>query len=227
MPELTDDELGELLREAFAAQETLVDHLPEATKRRSRLPVLLAAAAVLVVLAGVLYGVHRSTRPDPAQPAATTATSEDGMIWGVAVATVLHKFEPTGTQWSGVKVFGQFAEVATSDPPKTLRPGVTFSQLEQRQIALAVAGVAPVVWNSSISPQTCAPSRVPTVVLDPIVDKGDHREVRVLFMLGCGGNSHSGVYTLRKVDNAWKVIAGTGDLCGAVRTTSATPRGGC
>jgi hypothetical protein len=227
MPKLTDDELGTLLRETFADKEALVDQLPEATKRRSPVPALLAAAAVVVVLAGVLYGVQRVDRPDPAPPVATAATSEKGEIWGAAVATVVRKFQPAGERWTAVKVFGQVAAVTASDPPKVLQPGVTFTTLDKREIERAVAPIAPVVWNSSISPETCAPGTVPSVVLDPIVGKGDRREVRVLFMLGCGGNSHSGIYTLEKIDRAWKVTAGTGDLCGDVRSNSASPRAGC
>ncbi|NIK54963.1 hypothetical protein [Kribbella shirazensis] len=228
MPKLTDDELGTLLRETFTSKEALVDHLPETTKRRSPVPALLAAAAVVVVLAGVLYGVQRVDRPDPAPPVATAASSEKGEIWGVAVATVVRKFQPAGERWTAVKVFGQAAAMNASDPPEVLQPGVTFTTLDKREIERAVTPIAPVVvWTSAISPETCAPGTVPSVVVDPIVGKGDRREVRVLFMLGCGGNTHSGTYTLEKVDGAWKVTAGTGDLCGDVRSPSASPRAGC
>ncbi|MDX6283081.1 MAG: hypothetical protein QOH03_4152, partial [Kribbellaceae bacterium] len=57
MPKLTDEEVGQLLRETFTEKEELLDHLPEATTipvRRRKAPVLLAAAAVIVILAGVL-----------------------------------------------------------------------------------------------------------------------------------------------------------------------------
>ena len=230
MTRLTDNELGELLRETFADRESRIEHLPEATRRRSAGPALLAAAAVLVVLAGVLYGVQRVGRADPALPVATSAASnaatDNGDIWGAAVATVARRFQPAGVTWQSVQVYGQFGVVAASDPPKTLKPGVTFTEQDKQRIEQAVNPVAPVRWNGPISPSTCLPGRVPRVIVDPVVDKGAHREVGVLFMLGCG-NSHGGTYSLEKSGGTWKVFAGTGDLCGPLRTTSASPRAGC
>lgn len=231
MPKLTDDELGELLRETFADKETLADHVPEATKRRSPLPALVAAAAVLVVLAGVLYGVQRAGRPDPAPPVATSAASDaatdNGDIWGAAIATATRRFQPDGSTWQAVQVYGTFAVLTASDPPRLLKPGLTLTELDKQRIERAVNPIAPVRWNAPFAPSTCRPARVPRVVVDPVVGKGDHREVRVMFTLGCGDDTHSGNYSVAKVFGTWRVIAGTGDLCGPLKSTSATPRAPC
>ncbi|TKK81409.1 hypothetical protein [Kribbella jiaozuonensis] len=116
MTKLTDEELGDLLRETFADRETLVRQLPEATKRRHPGPILLAAAAVLAVLAGVLYGVHRADRPDPAPPVA--AATEPGDIWGAAIVAIARQFAPAGG-WQSIEVSGP------GDRPWTLPSGAT------------------------------------------------------------------------------------------------------
>ncbi|TCC29800.1 hypothetical protein [Kribbella sindirgiensis] len=235
MAQLTDDELGELLRETFADKEALADHVPEATKRRSPLPALVAAAAVLVVLAGVLYGVQRAGRPDPAPPVATSAASDaasdaatdNGDIWGAAIATATRRFQPDGASWQAVQVYGAFAVSTASDPPRLIKPGLTLTELDKQRIERAVNPVAPVRWSAPFPPSTCLPGRVPRVVVNPVVGKGDHREVRIMFTLGCSGSTHSGKYLVEKIDGAWKVTAGTGDLCGPLKSTSTTPRAPC
>ncbi|MEV8376930.1 hypothetical protein AB0P21_29575 [Kribbella sp. NPDC056861] len=60
MPRLTDEEVGQLLRETFTEKEQLLDRLPVATTRpvrRWRTP-LVAAAAVIAVLGGPVSTVQ-------------------------------------------------------------------------------------------------------------------------------------------------------------------------
>ena len=111
MSKLTDDDIEQLLRETFADKENLVDELPLATKRRNPGPVLLAAAAVLVVLAGVLYGVNRAGDPGAVSPAgqvSTTVRSEgdDAMIWAAAIESMLRQVTP-GQGWKTVFVLDE------------------------------------------------------------------------------------------------------------------------
>ena len=108
MAKLTDDDIEQLLRETFADKENLVDELPSATKRRSPGPVLLAAAAVLVVLAGVLYAVNRAGDPDAVSPAGQVSPtvrfeSDDAMIWAKAIQSMLRQVTP-GQGWKTVFV---------------------------------------------------------------------------------------------------------------------------
>src|SRR5690242_6396714 len=136
MPDLTDEELGTLLRETFADREALVGraehHVPTATKPRRVMPVLLAAATVLVVLGGVLYGVQRlqpgttqstttTTAPAPvAGPALATVqaagadhSTRDADVWGLAIGVMLRSFQlpgkPTG--------FSPFTRAIVVDSP--------------------------------------------------------------------------------------------------------------
>jgi hypothetical protein len=111
MGKLTDEDIEQLLRETFADKENLVDELPLATKRRNPAPVLLAAAAVLVVLAGVVYGVSRAGdlgAVSPAGPVSTTVRSEsdDAMIWAAAIEAMLRQVTP-GQGWKTVFVLDE------------------------------------------------------------------------------------------------------------------------
>ena len=210
MTKLTDDELGELLRETYAGKESLVDRLPEATRRRSPAPALLAVTAVLAVLAGVLYGVNRLGGADSVDPAATsTATpastplagsDESGDIWGAVVVAMARQFKPAGVNWQAIQVNGGHL----GSRPQT----VTFSPEVRVQVARAVKPVAPVVWGGPESPVSCKPGPVPIITVYPIFAYPDHREARAVFVRGCG-NRHDVTYRLEKAGAVWKVTPAT------------------
>ncbi|WUJ74396.1 hypothetical protein OG809_14255 [Kribbella soli] len=209
MTRLTDDELGELLSETFAGKENLIDRLPEATKRRSPGPALLAAAAVLAVLAGVLYGANRLANADPVAPAATStatptpastppsgSTGDGGDIWGAVVVAMARQFKPAGVNWQAIQVNGGHL----GSRPVT----ITFSPEVRAQIEQAVRPVAPVIWGGPESPVSCTPGPVPIITVYPIFHYPDHSEVRAVFVRGCG-NRHDETYRLERVGGVWKV----------------------
>jgi hypothetical protein len=223
---LTDDELGDLLRETFAEHETLTDHLPEATKRRSLIPVLLAAAAVLVVLVGVLYGVHRPDRTNQPLAATPAAVSEDGLIWAAATVSLVRMAEPTDG-WQVVQVFGQGQRAHTQTLKGSPAPVVTFSAAAKMRIEMAVRPLAPVAWGGDDS--SCTARRVATVTLGPVVSKADHKEVRTSIFYDCGRGSIL-TYRIEKVAGVWKVIGTVGGVTGVLPAggcPSASPREGC
>jgi hypothetical protein len=231
MTKLTDEELGDLLRETFADRESLTDHLPEATKRRNPGPILLAAAAILAVLAGVLYGVHRADRPDPAPPVATAA--EPGDIWGAAIVAIAQKFAPAAG-WQSIEVYGP------GDRPQSRLPNATrFEKLtaqDRKRIEQVVAPIAPIVWGGGQDfGNSCDGRRVATVTVGPIVDKGDHREVAASIFYDCGRGWLPN-YRIEKVDGVWKVtgtigypegVEPVGGGCPTPGKTSTSPRPGC
>ncbi|WP_327639385.1 hypothetical protein OHB24_13740 [Kribbella sp. NBC_00482] len=226
---LTDDELGDLLRETFAERETLTDHLPEATKRRNPVPVLLAAAAVLAVLVGVLYGVHRPDRSDQplaASPAATSAGPDDGRIWAAATVSIARLAEPSDG-WQVVQVFGQGQRPHTQVLKASPAPVVTFSAAAKARIEEAVRPLAPVAWGGV--DEACTARRVATVTLGPVVSKADHQEVHASIFYDCGRGSIL-TYRIEKVAGTWKVIGTVGAVTGVLPVggcPSASPREGC
>jgi hypothetical protein len=226
---LTDDELGDLLRETFAERETLADHLPEATKRRNPAPVLLAAAAVLVVLVGVLYGVHRPDRSDPPPAATPAAVSEDGIIWAAAVVSIARLAEPADG-WQAVQVFGQGQRAQAQTFKASPTPVVTFSAAAKAQIEEAVRPLAPVTWGG-VEESCVGALRVATVTVGPVVSKADHKEVHASIFYGCGsGRGSILTYRIEKVDGSWKVTGTVGGVTGVMPAggcPAASPRAGC
>jgi hypothetical protein len=226
---LTDEELGDLLRETFTERETLADHLPEATKRRNPVPVLLAAAAVLVVLAGVLYGVHRPDRPSQplaATPAATSPDSDDGRIWAAAVVSIARRVEPSDG-WQVVQVFGQGQRAETQALKASPAPVVTFSATAKARIEMAVRPLAPVTFDGE--DPSCADRRVATVTVGPVVSKTDHKEVHTSIFYDCGRGSIL-TYRIEQAAGIWKVTGIVGHVTGVVPAggcPSASPREGC
>ena len=228
---LTDDELGDLLRETFAEHETLTDHLPEATKRRSPVPVLLAAAAVFIVLVGglygVLYGVHRPDRSNqPLSAAPAAAGSDDGSIWAAAVVSIVRRVEPSDG-WQVVQVFGQgqraHTQVLKASPP----PVVTFSAVAKMRIEQAVRPLAPVTFDGE--DPSCSARRVATVTVGPVVSKSDHKEVHASIFYDCGRGSIL-TYRIEKTAGIWKVTGIVGQVTGvqpAGGCPSASPQEGC
>lgn len=155
MAQLTDDEVGALLRETFADQEKLIDQLPKATTPpvRRKAPALLAAAAVVAVLAGTVTIAGRdhqeTARPTPAtqvaekaEPASSTGpltgstTAELNVTaygWGLALKEVTKAERPPGG-WPVVKVLDASYEAA-GRPSGSGAAGVPFDEKEREWIA--------------------------------------------------------------------------------------------
>jgi hypothetical protein len=161
MPRLTDDEVGKLLRETFTEKEGLLDQLPEATVmtgRRKLMPVVLAAASVLVVLAGVAVVGRLQGASQPA--AQNPSTGEDQGALGKAAPTAdvlgaaiaeLSKWERPVAGWSVVKVLDSPYRTAGSPAGAGLGLGV-FSVADRRVIERR-AGVS-IEWVMS-RPTSC------------------------------------------------------------------------
>jgi hypothetical protein len=235
MNDLTDDELGTLLKETFTEKEELLDELPPATKRqRSRAPVLLAAAAVLAVLAGVLFTVGD---PDPAPPTAHRGSvnveeqgSKDGAIWGTAIVTLASRFQPPGG-WSAVEVISQDAWLqsgAAVAPPGSRyseQTPVRFSAADRVAIESAVGAVAPVSWSlAGAQTQSCPERRPAHVIVGPVLAGN---QVHLRLEDGCG-LARTATYGLRLINGSWTVVTGIGLENGNIRCASATsPPKGC
>ncbi|MEV6411773.1 hypothetical protein [Kribbella sp. NPDC051718] len=185
MPKLTDEEVGQLLRETFADKESLIDQLPEATSTpaRRKAPALLAAAAVLVLVAGVAVATGLKSGPD-AQPVAQSPSPgktgptleaqaknyqpDTGVLAGVAVAE-LAKWERPDGGWPVVKVLNASYSQASS-PTEAAGKGTPLSKQEQAAIARS-AGV-PIEWVDSrpTGPDVCDKADgTPYVTLGPVV----------------------------------------------------------
>jgi hypothetical protein len=189
MPKLTDEEVGQLLRETFADKEGLIDRLPEATIRpvRRKAPVLLAAAAVVVILAGIAAATGLQGGPD-VQPAAQSPSPrqtspvgqpqpknflpQTGQLVGMAVAELTQWERPAGG-WPVVKVLDASYSQASS-PTDTGGKGIPLSKEEQAVIARS-AGV-PIEWVASrpAGPDVCDQANgTPYVTLGPVVFSKD------------------------------------------------------
>jgi hypothetical protein len=236
MARLTDEELERLLRETFADKEDQVDSLPLATERRRPLaPVLVAAAAVVVVLGSILYGVSRGRDVDPAPlPVATAGVSEDADIWAAAITAITQRADrAAGVQTlQTVLVMDGTATLVESAQAGNSR---VFSAAEKDRIAdlVAKATRVQVKWpEGSLLPHTaqCAPT-VARVSVGEVVDKGDHKEVRT----GISNCAYSALtYRVEKRGDSWTVTGTVGVAEGATpvacplsATTPAIARDGC
>ncbi|MER7246108.1 hypothetical protein [Kribbella sp. NPDC000426] len=207
MTRLTDDELGELLRETFAEQEELIDRLPAATKRWSPLPALLAAAAVLVVLAGVLYAVNRTGAADSAPPAAfpmpTRRADDDALIWTASIETLLRSVKPTAGAWRSVIVL-DLSDVGT----KHARKGPPISADQRETMAYLARRIAPLQFHGEMAPAppTCRDNRVGVIQIADAIDKGDHLEVQVSLFHDCN-HRETATYRVEHHGPFWVVTA--------------------
>ncbi|HEY3563320.1 MAG TPA: hypothetical protein VGL05_37900 [Kribbella sp.] len=219
MPDLTDEELGTLLRETFADREALADRrplarrqalgsmlaesVPVATKRRSLTPVVLAAATVLVVLAGVLYGVqrlHPAATPEPAATVTPTAspaayTTRDADVWGLAIGEMLRSFQMPGKKPAG---FSPFTRAIVVDSPSAasgrVRRGPQFSANQRVIMFSHTIRIMPVTILDRSLPDGVSCSAYPKTAiirLSDVLDKGDHLEVGVALSMpaGCSGTT--------------------------------------
>jgi hypothetical protein len=236
MGKLTDEELEQLLRETFADKEKLTDRLPKATTRRwSVAPVLLAAATVLIVLAGILYGVNRGGAADPAPPVATSGVADatqNADIWAAAITAMAQRFAPADG-WSSLEVLDRPSGVRTQVPQES--GAAQFSPAVKERISQLAGTVAPVRWpTQAVFTQSCTAARIAGIVVGEVVTSGDHKEVRVRIHYNCN-YSYAQTYRVEKVGDAWTatgtVGVGEGTVpvggCPLSRTTPATPRAGC
>ncbi|WP_427886545.1 hypothetical protein ACQHIV_27760 [Kribbella sp. GL6] len=208
MPDLTDEELGTLLRETFADREARVgqalpheNHVPSAHMRRRAIPVLLAAATVLVVLTGTLYGVQRIPRTTTTQPAAavsrtsTTYTTRDADIWGLAVGVMLRSFKNPQPKPAGFSRFTKAVVVdSSSAAPGRVRPGPQFSPNQRVMIVAHTIRLMPVrVLDRSLPDDvSCADYPETAIIqLSDVLDKGNYLEVDVALSMptGCQGTT--------------------------------------
>ncbi|MFD7153797.1 hypothetical protein ACFV9C_04335 [Kribbella sp. NPDC059898] len=208
MPKLTDEELGTLLRETFADRDARVGgavlddhHMPTATKRRGATPVLLAAATVLVVLAGVLYGVQRLRPVDDTDPAAAVTptassanyTSRDADVWGLAIQVTLQSLRLPHSKPAGFAAATKAVVVdSPSNAPGRVRPGPQFSPNQRVIMFSHTIRIMPVTILDRSLPDDVSCTEYPKtaiVRLSDVLDKGDYLEVDVAMAMpaGCGG----------------------------------------
>jgi hypothetical protein len=230
---MTDEDLEQLLRETFADTEKFVtDSLPQATKATRRAPIVLAAAAsVLVVLAGVLYGVSRGGEVEPPVTApavgATTATATDADIWAPAIVAIAERYRPE-QGWKSLVLLDRTAAVI--DPTESSYRVRQFSQGEQARISAEVGKVAPVTWTTTPwGDVDCTGSGLAAVSVGPVADKGDHREVPISIAIGCDRGFWL-TYRLDDQGGVWKVtgiVGRVGGIMPASCAQSASPRADC
>jgi hypothetical protein len=208
MPKLTDEELGQLLRETFTEKEDLLDRLPQATiPVRRRAPALLAAAAVLVILVGAVSvaAINRGPSSEPASaPAASNAAGSPtpltpevlssvppppvstAYLAGVAIAE-LAKWERPAGGWPVVKVLDASYSQANS-PAEAGGKGTPLSKHDQA----AIAGSArlPIEWVQRRPTGTNACEQAdgtPYVTLGPVVmaKNGSSATIGMSIWRGC------------------------------------------
>ncbi|TDD13717.1 hypothetical protein E1218_34150 [Kribbella turkmenica] len=216
---MKDLDLERLLRETFADKEKLVGKLPPATEsRRPVAPVLLAAAAVLVVLGGILYGVNRGPEVEPA-PAAVAPAGDDAEIWATAIAALTAKFRAQ-YKLDAVLVLGGTADPVTTEAATRSR---AFSAAQKNRIAEVVSTRANVhvTWiePSYATQQSCLRTRAEVSVGD-VVDKGEHTEVHTRIAYNCG-RQYWLTYLIERQGTTWRVIGTVGTPGGAL------PASGC
>src|SRR5689334_18868310 len=207
MPKLTDQQLGDLLRETFADHENEARTVATTTKRRPLVPVLLAAAAVVGILAGTGYVVqHTGHSPAPAASTPTVPVGKripadpNAAVWAEAIHEITSHQVPAGG-WKKLTVLGMpdlaGGHLTTGEP--------TITPEQQRQIAGAVSDVAPVEWQTPRSiVRACRSGWEPHVMLGKITGNGDYREVRLLATANCG-QGYSATYRLEKGNGGWVV----------------------
>jgi hypothetical protein len=194
MPKLTDDQLGDLLRETFADHEPETDSLPKATKRRPLVPVLVAAAAVLAVLVGTVQTVRQS---DPEPPAATAAPATNADVWATAIRKIAESHKPVGG-WRTLQIYPQVWKIednkATpvkpdeSMPPPAGRMTFALRQSERDRIGQLVGDLGAVEWTNHTA-AGCSRD-VAEIAIGPIAHYPDHKSVRVDIHYGCKTFDH-------------------------------------
>jgi hypothetical protein len=235
MPNLTDEEVGQLLRETFVEKENLLDQLPEANtgrNRRWRAP-LLAAACVLAVLAGTMWSVgtnHRQEAGAPrqkqevsaSQPVRTTQVGESTSmeLWplgpGLAIKEAV-KWERPDAGWPIVRIV-EAPDVSVASPTPAMVVGGVFSDSDRSEIE-ALAGES-IEWVKGLpkgSPGVCPQGDgSPYVTVSPLVldQKDSSFTIAVSVWRSCTAGRWV-TYRLAKVRNAqggsdWKITGTVG-----------------
>lgn len=223
---MTDDPLAELLRETFADKEKLADDLPLTRTapavavtpvRRHAGPVLVAAAAVVLVLGAVVVAVRSepgsTTGPLPAAtssvaatPAATTAPAEV-RIWAAAIVGILEREQRT--TWPTVHVL----DAPHHGSGAGLTRGTPFTAAQRAAIAAEVGSVAPIQWvaRRPIVDDICQPTRDegPVVTLGPIVHRAGHVEVATSYWESCL-SARWLTFRLDESNGTWRVTGTVG-----------------
>ncbi|MFI5732514.1 hypothetical protein ACIA49_20500 [Kribbella sp. NPDC051587] len=191
MPKLTDDQLGDLLRETFTDHEADV-LLPKATKRRPLVPVLVAAAAVLAVLGGTLYTVHGNDPVAPVdQPPTASAglpVSSDAAAWAKAIRAIAQDHAPAGG-WKLLEIHKSWGETVSTGVrvPLGKRPPVPtpghipqLGPAEQEAISRSLQDVATVTWKEGLQNLSGVfDSNSAQIVIHPVTRALAHRMVEV------------------------------------------------
>jgi hypothetical protein len=228
MARLSDEDLERLLRETFADKETLVDEVPAATTtRRPVAPILLAAAAVLVILTGILYGASRG-ETDPEPPVAA-APATDADLWAAAIVAVAEKYEPPAG-WRSLTVLDH---PETSTRASAENSAVKFSVAQKDRITEQVSKVAPVRWTPTPARiGDCSNLGFAHIAVGAVVDKVDHKEVPTRIDLECG-RGYRVTYRLED-QGGWTVDGTVGPVvvslpvsCAQSAQKPASPREGC
>ncbi|MEV0798111.1 hypothetical protein AB0I34_10505 [Kribbella sp. NPDC050281] len=182
MARLTDDEIGELLRETFTEKEELTDRLPEATTRRRTGPILLAVAAILIVVAGALVGIRWLTGP-ASQPAAAAKPVSDTDIWVGAIEATARRYQPSDG----------WRQLVLLQTPAWKMPGMPspaqLTELSRQEISRRVSATVPARWGTPLTASTstgCFTRRFAEISVGELLDRGDHKEVWLTIVYGCG-----------------------------------------
>ncbi|WP_405063668.1 hypothetical protein OG474_19020 [Kribbella sp. NBC_01505] len=192
MTKLTDNQLGDLLRETFADHEadTL---LPKATKRRPLVPVLATAAAVLAVLGGTVYTVHGNDSVVPTdQPPSASAglpVSSDAAAWAKAIRAIAEDHAPAGG-WKLLEIhksWGEMVSTGVSIPVGKERPPAptpghipSLGPAEQEAIGRSLRDVAPVTWKEGLQNLSGAfDSSSAQILIYPVTRTAAHRVAEV------------------------------------------------
>jgi hypothetical protein len=198
MPKLTDDQLGDLLRETFADHVDDQASLPIATKRRPLAPVLIAAAAVLTVLAGTVYTVRQSA-PEPPAAAPTVMPTADtpADIWAVAIRKIAEAHQPSGG-WRKLRIYTMVWRVEGKRavpvrpnepmPPPANRMIMQAAPADRDRIVRLVGDLAPVEWSDEIA--GLCPRDVAEITIGQINQYPDHKSVSVDIAYGCTSYDH-------------------------------------
>jgi hypothetical protein len=228
MSKLTEDETVRLLRETFADREHLIDGLPTATtsSARHRMPILLAAAAVLAVLGGTLYVTGSTSQDEPGvaqsptapvtsapttRPSASVQSTEIA-IWAAAAEAGALIESPAG-HWPVIFLLDA-PHTSAGSATRPLGRGVPFSPAVRSGIADRLKPLGPVQWvpKRPTLPRGCAEnSPGPVITLGPVVHKGGHAEVGVSVWRGCL-DGHWMTYRIDRQQTGWRVTGTVGPV---------------
>ncbi|TDD46106.1 hypothetical protein E1263_37220 [Kribbella antibiotica] len=207
MPKLTDDQLGDLLRETFADHVDDLQILPEATKRRRFVPVLVAAAATVAVLGGgSIYATQRPAHEappvagSPIGSVAAAVADDDVQIWSVVTAQVVEQKVP---QTPRAAVFWPDAQISDGQRGEITE---TLSQSVQVSWVSPKPRHSPPLTQESTAYSSCLKLSSPIVFLGKVIDKGSYREVRVGISEACD-RKESALYRLEKKNEVWTIVS--------------------